>query len=104
LVDLSDEQLTDALTRTVDTWEKNPNPRKRADPPTTAGRREAREVRFKSNGLIILYPLDPAKAEIVNAHPIVGVAVSFPKSDTAREITYIVDNVFLRHGGDDESL
>ena len=104
LVDLSSEQLSTALHLTVANWEKDPNPRKRPDVPTTAGRREAREVRPKSSGLIILYPLDPAIAKIENVPPIVGVAVSFPKSDTAREITYIVDNVFLRRGGDDESL
>jgi hypothetical protein len=32
-----------------------------------------------------------------------GMAISFPRSDTARDIEYTVNNVFMQQG-DDESL
>jgi hypothetical protein len=36
--------------------------------------------------------------------PLVGIAISFSKSDTAKEVTYTVNNVFTSRGGDDDSL
>jgi hypothetical protein len=35
---------------------------------------------------------------------VMGLAFSFPKSETASEVTYTVNNVFTNKGGDDESL
>ena len=74
-------------------------------PGVTPGRREAREVRPKTNGLLLLYPVKPDEALFPSRNkPLIGMAISFPKSDTARKISYVVDNVFVRRGGDDESL
>jgi hypothetical protein len=33
-----------------------------------------------------------------SAEPIIGFAISFPKSDTAKEISYTVNNVFDKYG------
>ena len=56
-------------------------------------------VRTKQKGLLILYPLlnmesSPSKS----AEPIMGFAISFPRSDTAKEISYTVNNVFDKYG------
>ena len=66
---------------------------------------KSEQIRQKSNGLMLIYPLDPKQAGISEtSQPIMGIAISFPRSDTAREITYAVNNVFTRSGGDDDSL
>src|SRR5262245_25775990 len=105
LVDLTADQRQAALKQTIENWKRNPDPRKRTDAPTDLGRREARDMRSKDKGLILLYPLDPVHAKVAGAtRPIIGLAISFPRSDTAREVSYIVDNIYLSRGGDDESL
>jgi hypothetical protein len=104
LVDLDEIQKQQALEDTVRNWEIAKEPKK-ANAPRTPGGLEVRSVREKTNGLLIIYPLDPQTAGIPDSDkPIVGIAISFPESDTARQISYIVDNVFVRSGGDDESL
>jgi hypothetical protein len=104
LVDLSPQQQMDALELTVKAWNDAEEP-KRKERPERPGGREIRATRPKTNGLLLLYPLDLAKAGITDFDkPLIGMAVSFPKSDTAQEISYIVDNVFVRTGGDDENL
>jgi hypothetical protein len=105
LCDLTPEQIKAALDRTVENWRANPNRRPDEVPPDKPGRREAREFRPITNGLLLLYPLDAKHAGLGDSvKPIIGIAVSFPKSQTAREITYTVNNVFTRRGGDDDSL
>jgi hypothetical protein len=104
LVDLDKAQRGKALSDTIASWENAKEPKKK-DSPTTASGPALRAIRSKSNGLLILYPLDPVTADIKNQDKaIIGMAMSFPKSDTAREISYIVDNTFVRRGGDDEGL
>ncbi|AFZ19207.1 Z1 domain-containing protein [Allocoleopsis franciscana] len=51
-----------------------------------------RSKRLPRNGLLLLYPLDPA--EIESDFPVIGFAVSFPNSPTARRIEYQVNNVY----------
>jgi len=105
MIDLSEEQRKQALALTVRDWEQDKNPKKRETPPEVPGGRQIRQIRPKTNGLILIYPLDPKEAGITETSPpIMGIAISFPKSDTAREITYTVNNVFTRRGGDDDSL
>jgi hypothetical protein len=105
MIDLSPEQRKQALAATFSDWEQNKDPRRSEQPPELPGGRQIRQVRPKSNGLILIYPLDPQQAGITEtSQPIVGIAISFPKSDTAREISYTVNNVFTHRGGDDDSL
>lgn len=55
--------------------------------------------------MLLIYPLDPKQANLAEGTPpVIGVAISFPKSDTATEVTYTVNNVFTSKGGDDDSL
>jgi hypothetical protein len=51
-----------------------------------------REKRSAKNGFLLLYPLDPA--EINSNIPVVGFAISFPTSNTARRIEYKVNNIY----------
>ena len=51
-----------------------------------------REKRFSSNGLLLLYPLDPT--DIDSEIPIIGFAISFPSSNTAQTIEYKVNEIY----------
>jgi hypothetical protein len=104
-IDLSHVQQELALAATVADWEQDKDPKKRETPPEVPGGSQIRQIRPKSDGLILVYPLDPQHTGVSDkSRPIIGIAISFPKSDTAREITYTVNNVFTRRGGDDDSL
>lgn len=60
--------------------------------------RVVRELRPKTHGLLLIYPiLDPRRAEDTNAAPgppVVGIALSFPVSNTATSIEYRVNRVW----------
>lgn len=104
-VDLTDEQKKEALKLTVDHWRGSSH---RADrpQPTTIGRIEARAVRPRTQGLLLLYPLNPFSYAGLppDTKPIIGMAVSFPKSRNEDPIEIIGNNIFTQIGGDDESF
>lgn len=55
-----------------------------------------REIRGEGSksGLLLLYPLSPAKAELPDVHvPIFGIVVSFPDSKTAKAVRYRFNTV-----------
>jgi hypothetical protein len=105
MIDLSPEQKAEALRLTLERWQTDPTGSRGEEAPNRPGGREIRQVRPKSRGLLLLYPINPlSNAFAPGTKPIVGMAISFPKSDTAREVTYTVNNVFTRQGGDDDSL
>jgi hypothetical protein len=95
-LDLNETQIAEALKITVNLWQLSTRKNKSSEPPTTPGGKGTREVRDKKNGLLILYPLTDIQASSPSeaAKPIIGIAISFPDSDTAKEITYVVNNVF----------
>ena len=66
-----------------------------------------RAVRPKKRGLLLIYPLDPAAAELfpkgderANGKPIIGFAISFPgtnsRSDMEDTVEYMVNRVFIQ--------
>lgn len=61
--------------------------------------RIARELRSDARGLLLIYPLDPKPENgIVNLNtdgPVMGFAISFPVSERARPIEYMVNEVYL---------
>lgn len=75
-------------------WQKDTRRNKPANAPTRPGGRELRSVRDKSNGFLILYPLDNKHASLDAEQPVMGFAISFPQSDTAKAITYTVTQTF----------
>lgn len=105
IVDLSTDEQQAALELTIQNWKTSRRQPKTNEPPKRAGGREIRQTRKKSRALLLVYPLDPEPAGLPASTPaVIGVAISFPNSETAREITYTVNNVFTSRGGDDDSL
>ena len=114
LKDLTDGELASAKILAEENWIKDKRPSKSKEPPTSPGGKEIRQSRSKGRGMLLIYPLDPeplinppgTKLTPLpgNTPPIIGIAVSFPMSDTATEVTYTVNNVFTTRGGDDDSL
>lgn len=102
LMDLTEEQKDAALELTIRKWEKKQDHLPQEIPPTIPGRREVRQVRPNTRGLVLLYPLDPAYAGISGvSKAVIGLALSFPESPTARKIIYRVNNVFTQRGDDE---
>jgi hypothetical protein len=51
-----------------------------------------REKRNPSNGLLLIYPLDP---QAINAAiPVIGFGISFPSSNSAKPVEYKVNNIY----------
>jgi len=96
--DLSDEERKLALERTVEDWQESRRRDKSPEPPTAPSGKRIRSVRTKERALLMLYPLDGRVAGTPEATPVVGVAISFPESDTAQAIEYRVNNVFTVAG------
>lgn len=96
--DLSNGERAMAMEQTVRLWRESARKNKSADPPTELSGRAIRIARPKTRGLLIIYPLDGTRAELASDPPVMGIAISFPKSDTAREIEYKVNNVFTQVG------
>jgi hypothetical protein len=103
-IDLTEQQKADALTATIENWRNAKEPKRKEQPKSPSGY-ELRKKRPKENGLLLIYPLDYLHAGIKGIiNPVIGIAISFPESKTARPVSYIVNNRYLQGAGDDESL
>lgn len=86
-----------ALLRTREAWELSTRTDKGEVEPTDPSGVSIRAERPASQGLLILYPLDPRSADLALApddRPFVGFAASFPASHRAKPISYQVNPVF----------
>jgi hypothetical protein len=92
MLDLSKEQRDAALQTTIVEWQRNLKPGTAATPPDRPSGPEVREVRDPARGLLLLYPIQP-KGGAADT-PVIGLAVSFPKSPNARSVSYHVNNIF----------
>jgi Z1 domain len=54
----------------------------------------ARNLRPKTNGLLLIYPIVPDKRWLEHEQPFMGLAFSFPSSHTARAVDYKVNKVW----------
>jgi hypothetical protein len=99
--DLDEREVEMALEQTEADWRGSKRKNKSEKPPTSPSGSAVRRVRDKRRGVLILYPLDGVDAR-TGADPVIGIAVSFPASDTARPISYTVNNTFLGLGDYDE--
>lgn len=93
-VDFTKEQRDEALEQTRRAWKPGNGPRARQEPPDRPSGNAAREVRDCHNGLLLLYPLVLVDKELNIRFETTGLAISFPGSNTAHTIEYIVNNVF----------
>ena len=114
---LTEEQRKIALSRTLTRWQARNERRPDDKPPTRPGREDLRaeSVRPKTHGLLLIYPLDPTYPKIKECgrerlvldegvKPVIGLALSFPESNTARPISYVVNNVYTQRGGDSDTF
>jgi hypothetical protein len=94
-IDLTEDQRTAALQQTIRLWEKGATKSKKDTPPDLPGGPSIRRARPKDRGLLLIYLLDPLSAELEEtSDPIVGLAVSFPYSDNADAIEYMINNTY----------
>lgn len=100
--DLTFKQKTQALEKTVADWAESKRKDKSPTPPTTPSGRSIRSVRGKEKALLLLYPLDGGVAGTAEGGPVIGLAISFPASDSAKAISYVVNNVFTTAGDYDD--
>ncbi|GAA0770997.1 Z1 domain-containing protein [Actinomadura yumaensis] len=92
-IDLTDEEFGRALDQT--------NRERAAEGKDPVGRPAGPDIRRirgerPQNGLLILYPLDPAEPGIETGQPVVGVMISFPESTTALRRIYVENSVRIR--------
>jgi Z1 domain len=90
IIDFDEAKRREALARTVSYWKANPG-RIKNEPDRAAGP-VIREMRSPNNGLLLIYPLTPPAGG--DETPVMGFAVSFPKSDNQTAIQYKVNNIF----------
>ena len=96
-IDLSDEEVALALAETQRVWRENPGKYKSKDLPDTPSGMAVRKTRSCKRGLLLLYVLQPdERTSPLPQVPIVGFAISFPKSNRGEEagIAYVVNNVY----------
>jgi hypothetical protein len=91
-LDLSEEKFNLALEKSLAVWEKLSEGNRSVKPPTSPYGRFVRECRGKENGLLILYPLSYDDSKI----PVMGFAISFPSSNTAETVEYVVSTIYKK--------
>jgi hypothetical protein len=92
-IDLDAQQYDNALQRTQAHFHANPGSYKRKTPPDIPAGPYIREERKSSHGLLLVYPLEsdlPTAPESV----LMGFAFSFPASEKALPVEYLVNNVY----------
>ena len=107
-----DEEWTGLLEASCDAWKKNPGRRRAA--PTDPSGPIVRRARPAERGLLLIYLLEAPTKEhreaarprvALTSGPLVGFAVSFPASENAPAMDYVVNQPFLDEllgAGDDE--
>ncbi len=90
-LDLTESERAAALARTREHWAENRGKYKRQEEPGLPSGGWIRQERPPQRGLLLVYPLDTLGT---NPGPLMGFAISFPSSDTAIAVEYMVNNVY----------
>jgi len=90
-LDLDEPVRKDVMAATVEAWKEGKI--KSKDIPDTPSGRIIRDSRDKSRGLLLIYPLD-LREDNKKLVQTTGFAVSFPYSETAPDIEYIVNKIY----------
>lgn len=95
-IDLNEDQIKAALKATIDEWETSTKTKAK---PTKPSPQQVRNLREKTKGLLLLYPLQilDEKETPINQDPIIGFAISFPHSPDAKWVKYKANNVYWRN-------
>jgi hypothetical protein len=75
---LSESAVEEALRETRATWASRPLEKRSKDEPKVPSGPALRKQRSLKDGLLLLYPLDSAKAGLPYVVPVVGLGISFP--------------------------
>lgn len=104
-VDLTEIQWLLALKLTELYWSENPRKNRVKEIPDIPSGNMIRKARDESNGLLLIYPLEPdaEKAEKgVKSPPIFGFGISFPESSRDEKVEYVVSPLYdFQDNGDD---
>ena len=98
-IDFTHAEYLDAKEKTQRRWTGNPGRRKTM--PSEPSGLVIRRCRPVTNGLLLIYPLEPVSSELrdgdpgVTERPIMGFAVSFPWSPDAPLVDYVVNQRFV---------
>jgi len=107
LIDLSDEEIKDALNKTI----IDLNVIQANEKPDIPSRKRIKWVRDDKNGLLIIYALNPNCQYIIDSTthpkiigtqkiadvPILGIAISFPEIENDEKIEYAVNQQFIKN-------
>ena len=101
-IDLTEEELRQALEKTREIWASKA---KEGEPSYPSGE-AVRAIRMPENPLLLIYFLDPQGAGLPeSSSPIIGFAISFPRSPRAITVGYAVHqellNLYNTDGNDD---
>jgi hypothetical protein len=101
------EEWDELLRLTTEAWQASTRKKKAANPPSVPSGLFERHSRPATQGLLIIYPLDPKRAmtgcegrdpdpkEVLDGHtPLVGFLISLPASTNAEPVSYQVNRVF----------
>jgi Z1 domain len=91
-LDLTADQRQRALSKTINDWHIDPNPRGKQEP-ERAGGLQIRRERSPQHGLLLVYPLQ-WRDWMTSGLPAMGFAISFPLSPTAKTVRYRVTNLW----------
>ena len=92
-IDLAFDEYEKAMQLTRVQWIKK---KKEGEPTYPNGQVVRNEIRNPSNPLLLIYLLDPVGAELpVTSNPIVGYAISFPKSNFNAYVAYTMKSELL---------
>ena len=98
LIDLDEATVKNALDRTIERWKDpatNSRYKNKETAPTSPSGAVLREMRAPQRGLLLLYPLIPDGL----GQAIVGFGISFPASDEAQAVEYVVNNTYWEQLG-----
>jgi hypothetical protein len=98
-IDLECDDYEAALIATQQAWTIDPGRSRRETPPEQPSGPMLRRQRKPQNGLLLIYPLDPASVPVKDeadrpTSPIVGIGVSFPGSKTDVKVDYRVNSIY----------
>lgn len=95
-IDLTNEEYTEALNRTISEWELNKGKSKRKTAPDEPNGISIRNIRNRKRGLMLIYLLEPPPDKEYAEEPIVAFALSFPGNPNDKKVTYVVNNVYYK--------
>jgi hypothetical protein len=93
MIDLTEDQRTAALEQTRSLWKEGATKSNKDTPPRLPSGPSIRRARPKGRGLLLIYLIDPSELKGTSV-PIVGLAVSFPYSESADAIEYMINNTY----------